>query len=152
MRGWSEDAALTGEAELALAYEMALASLPRREEWFGTISKRCDGSSADGIFSALEALRAEFYSRLGERIVLASACLSVLGSDVADNADVVSAYELAAMSIPRRDEWYAAVAARSDGVNAEEIFQVLGRLRAEIHEAIGDRVARAAFLERVGPI
>lgn len=130
-----------GEAELLLAYEMVLVGLPRREEWSGTVSLRADGSSADGIFSVLEAFRAELYSRIGGKSVRASGHASALGGGGASCTDVVSAYELAAASIPGRDKWYDVVAARPDAVSAEGVFHVIALLRAELHEAIGDCVA-----------
>lgn len=139
------------EVELLLAYEMALASLPRREEWSATVSKRTDGSSADGIFSVLEALRAEFYSRLGEKVAPTHIHSGVIGNCLASSTDMVSAYELAASSLPRGDQWYRAVARRTDGVSAEQVFHVLGTIRAELHEAIGNGVADSACCGRACP-
>lgn len=54
------------------ALELAISRLPKRSVWQGAVSLREEGTTADGIFSAIGDIRADLHQRIGKLLDLSS--------------------------------------------------------------------------------
>lgn len=128
-------------ADRLVAYQLMIDALPRKTDWAATLANRGDGTSPSGVFAALDALKMEYHSAIGD---IVSGCKDVQERAVNVNAtkqETVLAYALAIECMPRPEQWRTALTQRGDGTSPAEIFKALGRLRMDLHARIGDLVA-----------
>jgi hypothetical protein len=124
----------------AAALRIAIEGLPQRCTWYGTLRMRGDGSSPDGVFEVIDAIRMEYQVRLGDLGDLSpDRAIGITDKDVnATQQDRKSAYLLAIDSLPSPGLWHAAVKLRQDGSTPGGVFASLKQLRMDLQVKIGD--------------
>lgn len=126
-----------------VAYQLAVASLPRRRGWLTALGARNDGVSPAGVFAVLDSIRMTYQARVGDLCDGEPSDASGLAIDEFDahlNATrscCLVALQVAIDSLPNGTMWERALSLREDGTDPATVIATWAEMRMELHGCIG---------------